>query len=254
MEQNMLWVGTDDGKVHYTQNSGTSWIEVTKNIPQLPKGSWITQIKASNKQKGAALLVANDYRRFNFTPYVYRTTNYGKTWNRIVDENDVLSYALCIVEDPEEKNLLFLGTDDGLYISMDAGIKWEKWGHDFPTVSVKDLVIQERENDLVIGTFGRAAWVLDDITPLRVMANNNEVLSSKIKLFKAPTAYIANYQQPTGSRFGADAIFNGDNKEYGARIMFYFTKNKTETNEELTEDNALFKTGSAQRLYILEDL
>lgn len=244
MEQNMLWVGTDDGKVHYTQNSGTSWIEVTKNIPQLPKGSWITQIKASNKQKGAALLVANDYRRFNFTPYVYRTTNYGKTWNRIVDENDVLSYALCIVEDPEEKNLLFLGTDDGLYISMDAGIKWEKWGHDFPTVSVKDLVIQERENDLVIGTFGRAAWVLDDITPLRVMANNNEVLSSKIKLFKAPTAYIANYQQPTGSRFGADAIFNGDNKEYGARIMFYFTKNKTETNEELTEDNALFKTGA----------
>lgn len=244
MEQNMLWVGTDDGKVHYTQNSGTSWIEVTKNIPQLPKGSWITQIKASNKQKGAALLVANDYRRFNFTPYVYRTTNYGKTWNRIVDENDVLSYALCIVEDPEEKNLLFLGTDDGLYISMDAGIKWEKWGHNFPTVSVKDLVIQERENDLVIGTFGRAAWVLDDITPLRVMANNNEVLSSKIKLFKAPTAYIANYQQPTGSRFGADAIFNGDNKEYGARIMFYFTKNKTETNEELTEDNALFKTGA----------
>ena len=244
MEQNMLWVGTDDGKVHFTQNSGTSWIEVTKNIPQLPKGSWITQIKASNKQKGAALLVANDYRRFNFTPYVYRTTNYGKTWNRIVDENDVLSYALCIVEDPEEKNLLFLGTDDGLYISMDAGIKWEKWGHDFPTVSVKDLVIQERENDLVIGTFGRAAWVLDDITPLRVMANNNEVLSSKIKLFKAPTAYIANYQQPTGSRFGADAIFNGDNKEYGARIMFYFTKNKTETNEELTEDNALFKTGA----------
>ena len=244
MEQNMLWVGTDDGKVHFTQNSGTSWIEVTKNIPQLPKGSWITQIKASNKQKGAALLVANDYRRFNFTPYVYRTTNYGKTWNRIVDENDVLSYALCIVEDPEEKNLLFLGTDDGLYISMDAGIKWEKWGHDFPTVSVKDLVIQERENDLVIGTFGRAAWVLDDITPLRVMANNNEVLSSKIKLFKAPTAYIANYQQPTGSRFGADAIFNGDNKEYGARIMFYFTKNKTETNEELTEDNALFKRGA----------
>ncbi len=244
MEQNMLWVGTDDGKVHYTQNSGTSWIEVTKNIPKLPKGTWITQIKASNKQRGEALLVANDYRRFNFTPYVYRTTNYGKTWNRIVDENDVLSYALCIVEDPEEKNLLFLGTDDGLYISMDAGIKWEKWGHDFPTVSVKDLVIQERENDLVIGTFGRAAWVLDDVTPLRVMANNNEVLSSKIKLFKAPTAYIANYQQPTGSRFGADAIFNGDNKEYGARIMFYFTKNETETNEELTEDKALLKTGA----------
>ena len=77
--------------------------------------------------KGEALLVANDYRRFNFTPYVYRTKNYGKTWDRIVDASDVTSYALSIVEDPEEPNLLFLGTDDGLYISIDKGNKWTKW-------------------------------------------------------------------------------------------------------------------------------
>ena len=121
----------------------------------MPTGSWITQIKASNKNKGEALLVANDYRRFNYIPYAFRTKDYGKTWQRIVDQNDAISYALCIVEDPVEKNLLFLGTDDGLYVSINAGNSWTKWTHGFPTVSVKDLVIQERENDLVIGTFGR---------------------------------------------------------------------------------------------------
>ncbi|MCP4484529.1 MAG: hypothetical protein GY823_08220 [Flavobacteriaceae bacterium] len=243
MEQNMLWVGTDDGKVHFTQNSGQSWNEVTKNIPGLPNGSWITQIKASNKSKGEALLVANDYRRFNYTPYAYRTTNYGKTWQRIVDEEDVLSYTLCIIEDPIEKNLLFLGTDDGLYVSINAGNKWEKWNDSFPTVSVKDLVIQERENDLVIGTFGRAAWVLDDIEPLRAIAKNKSLLKSEVELFEAPTAYQAAYQQPTGSRFGADAIFNGENREYGARIMYYFQNKESpedtdddRTNNEKDED------------------
>ena len=120
VESNMLWVGTDDGRVHYTRNGGSDWIEVTKNIKDLPKGSWITQIKASKTKKGEALLVANDYRRFNYTPYAYRTTNYGKTWKRIVDKDDTESYALCIIEDEKEPNLMFLGTDDGLYISIDA--------------------------------------------------------------------------------------------------------------------------------------
>ena len=96
------------GCVHLTQNGGSDWLEVTKNIKGLPAGSWITQIKASNKNKGEALLVANDYRRFNYTPYAYRTTNYGKTRKRIVHQTDVKSYALCIVEDPITPNLLFL--------------------------------------------------------------------------------------------------------------------------------------------------
>ncbi|MFT4801156.1 MAG: photosystem II stability/assembly factor-like uncharacterized protein [Flavobacteriaceae bacterium] len=238
MEQHMLWVGTDDGRVHYTQNSGQSWTEVTKNIPSLPTGSWIVQIKASNKNKGEALLVANDYRRFNYTPYVYRTTNYGKSWQRIVYKEDVLSYALCIIEDPIERNLLFLGTDDGLYVSIDAGKNWEKWNDNFPTVPVKDLVIQEREDDLVIGTFGRAAWVLDDINPLRTIAKNNNILSYEVALFEAPTAYRAAYQQPTGSRFGADAIFNGENKEYGARIMYYFKKDESLEEKDLDDDES----------------
>tara|TARA_Y100000385_G_scaffold131863_1_gene137131 strand:- start:413 stop:3607 length:3195 start_codon:yes stop_codon:yes gene_type:complete len=226
VESDMLWVGTDDGRVHYTQNGGQDWTEVTNNIKELPKGSWIPQIKASKSVKGEALLVANDYRRFNYTPYVFRTKNYGKTWERIVDASDVTSYTLSIVEDPKEPNLLFLGTDDGLYISIDKGDKWTKWVEGFPTVSVKDLIIHPREHDLIIGTFGRAAWVLDDIRPIRAIARDKELLKNNIYLFTPPTAYQAAYQQPTGSRFGGDALFNGKNRGSGAKFSFYLNRNE----------------------------
>ncbi len=232
LERNMLWAGTDDGRVHYTQNGGQTWMDVSNNLKGLPDGSWIVQIKASNKKQGEALLVANDYRRFNYTPYVYRTTNYGKSWDRIVNVSDVKSYALSIVEDPIEKNLLFLGTDDGLYISINAGASWQKWTHGFPTVSVKDLVIQPREHDLVIGTFGRAAWVLDDIRPLREIAKNRSILTSKLKVFDPPTAYQAAYQQATGSRFGGDALYNGTNRKRGAQIAYYFKKSDVKLNDD----------------------
>ncbi|MBT8376063.1 MAG: hypothetical protein KJO22_04280, partial [Bacteroidia bacterium] len=232
LEQNMMWTGSDDGRVHFTTNGGESWTEVTKNIKGLPVGSWIAQIKASNKNKGEALLIANDYRRFNYTPYAYRTKNYGKTWKRIVDENDVQSYTLAIVEDLEEPNLLFLGTDDGLYISLDAGNTWTKWTEGFPTTSVKDLVIQPREHDLVIGTFGRAAWVLDDIRPLREIAKNKTVMSSNIKLFEPPTAYQAAYQQPSGSRFGADAMYHGENRDFGAHFTYMFNKKEIPKSDQ----------------------
>jgi hypothetical protein len=241
LEKDMLWVASDDGRVHYTQNGGQDWIEVTKNIKGLPAGSWIPQIKASNKNKGEALLIANDYRRFNYTPYAYRTTNYGKTWERIVDENDVESYALSIIEDPKNPNLLFLGTDDGLYVSLDAGKQWQKWTEGFPTVSTKDLAIHEREQDLIIGTFGRAAWVLDDIRPLRAIAGNASVLDKEISLFPSPDAYLAAYQQPTGSRFGADAMYHGENKKAGAMITYYLksvTKPKTDSKDDIKKKAA----------------
>lgn len=239
VEKNMLWIGTDDGRIHYTRDGGSDWIEVTKNIKDLPKGSWITQIKASKTKKGEALLVANDYRRFNYTPYAYRTTNYGKTWKRIVDKDDTESYTLCIVEDEKEPNLMFLGTDDGLYISIDAGNEWTKWTNGFPTVSVKDLVIHPREDDLIIGTFGRAAWILDDIRPLREFAKNSKVTKDNIKLFEPPTAYMAAYQQPTGSRFGGDALYHGTNRGYGARFAYYFNSKSEEERDTVVQWDTL---------------
>ena len=240
VEKEVFWVGTDDGRVHVTKNGGQSYDDVSNNLRGLPKGSWVAQIKASNKNKGEALLIANDYRRFNYTPYAYRTKNYGKTWERIVDQNDVKSYALSIVEDLVEPNLMFLGTDDGLYVSVDAGNKWTKWTSGFPTVSVKDLVIHPREHDLVIGTFGRAAWVLDDIRPLRAIAKNKQVIANKIQLFSPPTAYQAAYQQPTGSRFGADAMFHGENRGRGAQFTYLVNpvKASKEDKKETNDDNA----------------
>ncbi|MGB5238678.1 MAG: hypothetical protein WBN59_13685, partial [Flavobacteriaceae bacterium] len=176
LEKDMLWAGTDDGRVHITSNGGQNWTEVSGNIKGMPLGSWIAQIRASDKNKGEALLIANDYRRFNYIPYAFRTRDYGKTWTRIVDEKDVKGYTLSIVEDPISEKLLFLGTDDGLYFSLDGAKRWQKWNEGFPTVSTKDLVIHPREEDLVIGTFGRAAWVLDDIRPLRAIAEDPALL------------------------------------------------------------------------------
>ncbi len=241
VEKDMLWVASDDGRVHFTQDAGSTWNEVSKNIKGLPKGSWITQIKASNKNKGEALLVANDYRRFNYTPYAYRTKNYGKTWERIVDGGDVENYTLSIVEDPINPNLMFLGTDDGLYISLNAGKQWDKFDAEiFPTVSVKDLVIHPREHDLVIGTFGRAAWVLDDIRPLRALASSPSKIEKDVQLFEPPTAYLAAYQQPTGSRFGADAMYQGTNRKYGAMLSYFVNppvkKDKDSDKEEKAND------------------
>ncbi len=247
LEKDMLWVGTDDGRVHITQNGGANWTDVSGNIKGLPKGSWIPQIKASNKRKGEALLIANDYRRFNYTPYAYRTRDYGKTWQRIVDGNDVKSYALCIVEDPENENLLFLGTDDGLYLSFNAGEKWQKWTEGFPTVSTKDLAVHQREHDLIIGTFGRAAWVLDDIRPLRAIASDPAVLSKDIAIFQPPVAYQSAYQQPTGSRFGGDALYNAENKKRGAMITYYLKegykakKKEKDKKEEASSDETAEK-------------
>lgn len=233
LEKDMLWVASDDGRVHYTQNGGKEWVEVTKNIKGLPSGSWITQIKASNKNKGEALLIANDYRRFNYTPYAYRTTNYGKTWKRIVDQNDVKSYALSIVEDPVTPKLLFLGTDDGLYVSLNAGQEWTKMDAKvFPTVSTKDLIIHPREHDLIVGTFGRAAWVMDDIRPLRALAMDETISQKKIHLFTPPSAYLAAYQQPTGSRFGADALYSGDNRKYGGMLTYFYAPVEKESKKE----------------------
>ena len=235
VEENMLWVGTDDGRVHYTTNGGGSWTEVSNNIKGLPSGSWIVQIKASNKRAGEALLIANDYRRYNYTPYAFRTRDYGKNWERIVDGQDVKSYTLSIVEDPESDQLLFLGTDDGLYFSLNAGQNWQKWSKDYPTVSTKDLVIHPREQDLVIGTFGRAAWVLDDIRPLRALSNDQSILQQEIKIFSPPEAYLAAYQQPTGSRFGGDALYNAENRKEGAMITYYlktgYKKKAVDTKE-----------------------
>ena len=216
-------------------------------MKQLPEGSWIAQIKASNKNPGTAYLVANDYRRFNYTPYAYKTTNFGKSWERIVDEKDVFGYALSIVEDIETENLLFLGTDDGLYYTINGGENWIKVDSKvFPTVSTKDLVIHPREHDLVIGTFGRAIWVWDDIRLFRALAKNPDLIKKQLHVFDPPKAYLTEYQQPNGSRFGADAIYNAENKKYGGMLTYFYKvgdeKEKDSLHLNVYEGERLIRT------------
>ena len=220
-ENGVIWVGTDDGNIQVTRDGGQSWKNVG-GIKDLPKGCWVTQVHASQYNDGEAFAVINDYRRDNWTPYLYKTTNYGKSWKRLVDENDVWGYSLSFVQDLEESNLLFLGTEFGLYVSFDGGNNWNKWAKDYPTVSTMDLKIHPRDHDLIIGTFGRSAWVIDDIRPLREMAQKGqEIWAKKIHTFQAPDAIIAHYKQASGTRFHADAMFLGENRPYGALITFY---------------------------------
>ncbi len=237
VQQGVIWAGTDDGNVQITRDGGSNWTNVN-NLPGAPNGVWITQIKASNKNAGEALLVANDYRRFNYTPYAWRTKDFGQTWERIVDGTDAVSFALCIVEDPIESRLLFLGTDDGLYVSIDAGNNWTKWDSEgFPTTNAYDLVIHPRDHDLVIGSFGRALWVIDDIRPLREMATKGaSILKKKLDVFAAPVAYLASNQQAKGSRFGGDALFNGDNKPRGAMLSYTINIPEEEKKKEEVEE------------------
>ena len=229
-EQGMLWTGSDDGRVHLSRDGGANWSDVSAGIPD---GVWITQIQPSAKNKGEALLVANDYRRFNYTPMAYRTKDYGQTWTRIVDANDVVGYALAIVEDPIESRLKFLGTDDGLYVSVDDANTWTKWTSGFPTTNAMDLIIHPREHDLVIGTFGRAIYVLDDIRPLRELAASGaRIMDKKLHVFDPPIAYQAANQQATGTRFGADATYNGENRKRGAMLTYVINKPQKEKKAE----------------------
>lgn len=237
LKEGVLWIGTDDGNVQLSRDGGKSWANLVSNISGFPKGAWIPQIRASKYNKGEAFVVVNDYRRFNYTPYVFKTTDYGNSWTRIVDENDAFGYTLSFIQDPVEPNLMFLGAEDGLYISVDGANNWTKWTKDYPTVPTMDLAIQEKEHDLVIGTYGRAAYVLDDIRPLRAMAKE-DITAKELDLFTPPDAYVAEYQQPPGSRFGANAMFNGENRPYGARISYWVQVPEKETGKEEKDEGS----------------
>lgn len=221
-EKDVIWAGSDDGLVHVTRDGGDTWTNVTEGLKGLPAGVWINQIQTTSRA-GEALVVANDYRRDNWTPYLYRTRDYGKSWTRLVEEDQIWGYCLSVIQDPEVSNLLFLGTEFGLYVSIDDGKNWTKWDRHYPTVSTMDMALQEREADLVLGTFGRAVWVLDDIRPLRTIARlgMDEVLAKDIHVFAAPLAYLAHMGEPNGYRSTGHGLFMGENRPQGALLSYY---------------------------------
>jgi hypothetical protein len=223
-EQGTIWAGTDDGNVQLTRDGGKTWTNFRGKLPGLPVGAWVPQVTASRYNAGEAFVVANDYRRGDQKPYIYRTTDYGKTWTRMVDENKVKGYALCMIQDPVEPNLIFAGTENGLWVSLDNGTSFEQWKNGYPSVSTYDLAIQEREADLVIATFGRALWVLDDIRPLRKAAANSGKLFNSITVFPAPDAYQAQYRAATGYEWSTYGLWDADNRRRGAAITYFINK------------------------------
>ncbi len=222
LEKGVIWVGTDDGNLQLTRDGGKSWTNVAGRLKGVPAGSWIPQITASTYRAGEAFVVLNNYRRNDFTPYLYHTTNYGKSWERLVDGEDVTNYVLSFVQDPVEPELMFLGTENGLYVSLDGGESWNHWTEGYPAgVSTMDMVIQPREADLVIATFGRAVWILDDIRPLRELAKKGPaLLEEPLHVFDPPEAWVVSRKNSPGYFSAGDTYFEGENRSTGARITY----------------------------------
>src|SRR5690349_3433246 len=172
-QKGLIWVGTDDGNLQLTRDGGKTWTNVVGNIPGLPKNSWVNWVQASNFNPGTAYAAFDRHTFGDMAPYVFKTTDYGKTWTPLVTAQDpkgVRGYAHVIKEDLVKPDLLFLGTEFGLWVSIDDGKSWAQFkGNHFPAVAVRDLAIQPRDNDLVLATHGRGIWIVDDITPLRAL-------------------------------------------------------------------------------------
>ncbi len=236
-EKGVIWVGTDDGNLQLTRDGGKTWTNFRGKIPGMPLGAWIPQIRASRYNAGEAFVVANDYRRGDMKPYIFRTTDFGKTWTRMIDEKKVVGYALCVIQDPVEPNLIFVGTEQGLWISLDNGTNFQQFKNGYPSVSTYDFAIQEREADLAIATFGRALWILDDIRPLRkAAANKGQVFAKKITAFDAPQAYQAKMKNASGIEYSTYGTYEGENKRTGAPLSFFVNKLATDTGKNKIAD------------------
>ena len=227
-EKGLIWAGTDDGQVQLTRDGGKTWTSFRGKIPGMTAASWIPQIRASKHNAAEAFVVVNDYRRGDFKPYIFRTTDYGKTWNNMLQGKNIQGYALCVLQDPVEPNLIFAGTEHGVWVSFDNGASFQHWKNDqFPAVSTFDMAIQEREADLVIATFGRAIWVVDDIRPLRkIAAGKGRALAKRITVFDAPVAYQASYRPAPGYDWSTYGLWDAENKRRGAAITYFITPGK----------------------------
>ncbi|MGZ4811063.1 MAG: VPS10 domain-containing protein, partial [Thermoanaerobaculia bacterium] len=219
---NTIWAGTDDGNLQVTRDGGKTWTNVVANITGVPKNPWVSYVDASHFDEGTAYATFDLHTFGDMRPYAYRTTDYGKTWTSLVSaDSPVRGYAHVLREDLVNRDLLFLGTELGLWMSVDGGKQWAQYkGGDLPNVAVRDLAIQPRDNDLVIATHGRGIWIIDDITPLRALTADT---------LSQPVVFMAS--RPTVQRilaFGGwvngDAAFVGPNPPNEATITYYQRK------------------------------
>ena len=217
LEKGTLWTGSDDGRVHITRDGGGQWERVDGRARGVPAGSWVPMIAASPHDAGTAFVVFDNHRRSDMQPYVFRVTNYGRNWENLATE-DLSGYALSVLQDHEDPDLLFLGTEFGLYVSTNAGSDWTRFTAGVPTVSVMDMAIQQRENDLVLGTHGRSVYVLDDYSALRGLGEND--FEQRLKILSTTPGQQYTAAQTPSTRFTGSGEFRADNEPYGVVLTF----------------------------------
>ncbi len=234
--QEEIWVGTDDGQVQFTRDGGKSWNNLTRSIKDFPTNGWVPQITLG-AAAGEAWVVVNNYRQGDTKPYLFYTTDFGKSWKNVANALYIHGHCLSVVQDLKEPKLVFLGTEHGLFVSFDKGTSWMLWNHNYPKVATQDLKIHPRESDLIIGTFGRALYILDNIEPLRMYASQGVAfLERTFFALPSPDACISAWRQPAGERFPADMYFAGENKSKSGQMCYWHKPNINEVNADKKQE------------------
>lgn len=223
LDENIIWVGTDDGNIQLTTDGGKNWANVATEIAGLPKNTWVYHIEASTHNKSTAYAVFEGHTTGDMTPYTYKTTDYGKTWTSIITD-DVKGFVRNIQEDYVNPNLLFLGTEFGLFITLDGGKSWTKFTNNMPSVAVHYIDLHEKTNDLVLATHGRGIIIIDDISPLREITT--EVLAKNLHFFSTKPTVMKD-QGGFGGSFGTETQFVGQNPSTAAQIKYLLPKRHT---------------------------
>ena len=242
LEPGHIWTGSNDGQVHLTQNGGETWTNVTQNIPDLPQWGTIANIEPSRFKKGTAYISVDLHQMGDFDPYVYKTSDYGESWKLVSGTvpKSVHSFAHVIKEDPKREGMLYLGVDNGLYVSTNDGQSWMRLRNNLPPAPVYWLEIQERFDDLVVGTYGRGYYILDNISPLREYDMNAQ--GKDAHLFSIRPSY--RFQEKQSIKTDGPSLNSGINPAYGSDIN-YFLKDSTDQKVEiqiLTSNDEIVRT------------
>ena len=219
LDEKVIWVGTDDGQVQVTKNGGKKWRNVVKNIADLPKNTWVYHIEASVHNKGTAYAVFDGHTAGDAKPYIYKTSDFGQSWTSITN-SDITGFARSLQEDYNNPDLLFAGTERGLFVTINGGKNWSHFTNNMPPVAVHYIELQKQTNDLVMATHGRGVIIIDDISPLRQITP--EVLAKKVHFF-APKATIIHEESGFGG-YSTEMQYVGPNPDRNAKITYYLQK------------------------------
>jgi len=224
LNENIIWAGTDDGNIQVTKNGGKSWENVVENVSGVPKNTWVYHIEASVHDENTAYVVFDGHTSGDMKAYAFKTTDLGKTWSNIIPNDDVTGFARNIQEDYINQDLLFLGTELGLYITINGGDKWSKFTKNVPPVAIHYIELQANTNDLVMGTHGRGVIIIDDISPLREINETN--LSNKLYFFERDEFEIQEFGG-FADNFGRETQFIGANSSLSCQIQYLLPKRHT---------------------------